>query len=285
MLKGKIININSSKYVVDIDGQTYDAVLRGIFRKEGITPLVGDIVDFDEKKNQIVKIYERKNFLNRPNIANVDIALIITSTKRPNLDLTLLDKLLVNVEASDIKPLIVFTKTDLLNDKEYKKFLKIKDYYESIGYKTILNTEIDKFKKLVSGKILVCTGQTGAGKSTFINKLSSILNLETKEISDALGRGVHTTRYVSLYHIDDYFIADTPGFSALDLVNLEEENIRFGFIEFENYECKYRDCNHINTDGCKVSPEVGKTILESRYDNYVKFIKEQNESSSKLFKK
>lgn len=285
MLKGKIININSSKYVVDIEGTSYNAVLRGIFRKEGITPLVGDMVDFNEKDNQIVKIYERKNFLNRPNIANVDIALIITSTKRPDLDLTLLDKLIVNIESRDIKPLICFTKTDLLNEKDLKKFMKIKEYYEKIGYDCILNTELDKFRTLAKGKILVCCGQTGAGKSTFINKLSKDLNLETKEISDALGRGVHTTRYVSLYHIEEFYIADTPGFSALDLNKLTSEDVRNGFVEFSAYDCKYRDCSHIGTDGCKVETEVGKNILQTRYDNYKKFLKEQNEGSSKLFKK
>ena len=107
-----------------------------------------------------------------------------------------------------------------------------------------------------------------------------LINLETKEISDALGRGVHTTRYVSLYHIEDFFIADTPGFSALDLNKLSSEEIRNGFIEFSEYECKYRDCNHINTDGCMVFPEVGSIILESRYENYKKFIKEQNGNSN-----
>lgn len=285
MIKGKIININSTKYIVDTDMGTFDTVLRGVFRKERITPLVGDYVEIDEKLKRIDKIFERKNYLTRPNIANVDLALVITSVKKPDLDLNLLDKLLVNIIASGIKPFIIFTKMDLLNDEEISKISKLKDYYNNIGIQTIFKDEIDLFKKIVSKKICVCCGQTGAGKSSFINLIDKTKNLETKPISESLNRGVHTTRYVSLYKIDDYYIADTPGFSALDLSNLEEEDIRFAFLEFSNYDCKYRDCNHISTDGCEVINQVGLKILESRYENYQKFVKEIHENSSKLFKK
>lgn len=285
MLKGRIKNINSTKYVVDVNDKDYNCVLRGIFRKEKITPLVGDYVEINEKDLQITKIFPRKNFLNRPNIANVDIALIITSVKKPDLDLVLLDKLLVHVNANNIKPLICFTKTDLLDDDELKQFKKILKYYKSIGYDAILNENVLKFKMLVHDKVVVTCGQTGAGKSTFINRIDESLHLETKPISDSLNRGVHTTRYVSLYKIENFYIADTPGFSSLELTSLTSEQIRDGFIEFKKYGCKYKDCSHIDTDGCDVVDYVGNKILQSRYNNYKKFIKEHNESSSKLFKK
>lgn len=284
MLKGRIKNINSTKYFVDVQNETYDCTVRGIFRKMKITPLVGDYVEIDEDKKQIVNVLERKNFLRRPNIANVDIALIITSVKKPDLDLVLLDKLIVHVITSKIKPVICFTKVDLLEENEKEAFLDIRKYYSSIGVDVITNEELDKFKKIVSGKVLVCCGQTGAGKSTFINKLEKNLNLATSPISESLGRGVHTTRYVSLYKIDDYYIADTPGFSFLELSNMTKEDVRDAFLEFKKYNCKYSDCMHINTDGCLVIENLDE-ILCSRYENYKRFIKEQNESSSKLFKK
>jgi len=138
---------------------------------------------------------------------------------------------------------------------------------------------------LVNNKVVVTCGQTGAGKSTFINSIDESLHLETKPISESLNRGVHTTRYVSLYKIENFYIADTPGFSSLDVSMLTEEQIKEGFIEFDKYHCEYRDCSHINTDGCEVEPNVGKEIRPSRYENYKKFIKEHNEGSSKLFKK
>lgn len=284
MLTGRINNINSTKYVVDYEGKDYSCVLRGKFRNDNITPLVGDYVDFNEQEKQIVNILPRKNFLTRPNIANVDIALLITSAKDPDLDLILLDKLLVHVINKNIKPVICFTKSDLLNEKELKQLKSLMKYYEKIGFDVILNENVLKFKRLVRKKVVVSCGQTGAGKSTFINKMDECLKLETKPISKALNRGVHTTRYVSLYKIENFYIADTPGFSALDLSNLTESNIKNAFVEFNKYNCKYKDCSHINTDGCMVIDNVGKDILQSRYDNYVKFIKEQNESSSKFFK-
>ncbi len=282
-MQGLITNINSTKYIVKTKDGFVDAIVKGIFRKEKMSPLVGDIVDLDEE-NRISKIYERKNFLTRPNIANVDIALIVTSVKKPDLDLVLLDKLLVHVICNHVMPVICFSKIDLLDKDEIANYKKIKKYYESLGFKVLDNTDIANFKKIAKDKIVVCCGQTGAGKSTFINKIDKNLNLETNPISESLNRGVHTTRYVSLYEIGNFMLADTPGFSALDITNFTKEEVRDAFPEFKDSNCKYKDCMHINTDGCLVQEKVGKDILASRYDNYQRFIKEINESSSKLFK-
>lgn len=282
MLKGKIININSTKYFVDANAKVYDCVLKGGFKKEKITPLVGDEVIFDEKVNRINEVLPRKNELLRPHVSNIDIALVMVSVKKPDLDLYLLDKLLVNIISSDIMPIVCFSKLDLLNKEEQKQIDVIKAYYESIGIKTIYNTEVSKFEDYAFGKIVCLTGQTGAGKSTFINKIDKSLNLETRPISDSLNRGVHTTRYVSLYKIKDYYVVDTPGFSFLDIGNVD---IKKAFLEFNDYDCKYKDCSHINTDGCDVYPHVGKQIMQHRYDNYKRLIGEQIENSRKLFKK
>ena len=162
----------------------------------------------------------------------------------------------------------------MLTPNELKYLNKIKSYYNSIGISAINNTEIKSFEKLAKNSVIVACGQTGAGKSTFINKLNPNLRLATNEISLSLNRGIHTTRYVSLYKIKDYYIADTPGFSALDLTNFTKEQIKDTFIEFKDYSCKYNDCLHISTDGCNVISEVNNTILLSRYKNYCRFIKE-----------
>ena len=272
MLKGKIFNINSSKYFVRVNENIYDCTLRGVFRKDKNPAYVGDDVLIDENTLTINEILPRRNILYRPNITNIDIALIVTSVKKPDLDLVLLDKLLVNVISSNIKPLILFTKIDLLTKEEYDNFIKIKDYYSKY-YDVCTNTDISSFKKYVDGKIVALTGQTGAGKSTFINHLDEALNLETNPISESLNRGVHTTRYVSIYEIDNFFIADTPGFSFLE-IKISKEELKASFAEFNDIECKYRDCDHINTDGCNVIP--GDNISQSRYTNYVKFYHEIN---------
>ncbi len=283
MLKGRIININSTKYFVESNGTIYDCILRGIFRKNKVTPFVGDYVEFNEINHQIMKIEDRINFLNRPHIANVDYAVILTSVKKPDLDLMLLDKLIVNITYNKIKPVIVISKMDLLSDNETKNVNKIIDYYKNLNIPVFFNNEIERFEKWASNKVLVLCGQTGSGKSTFLNKINKELNIETNEISNALNRGKHTTRYVSLYKIKDYYIADTPGFSALDLTNFSLEDVKCGFVEFKNYNCKYKDCNHINTEGCQIMNN--QDILPSRYEDYQKIVKEINENSSKLSKK
>lgn len=270
-MEGKIVKIISNDYTVLTSDNRYICKSRGKFRNMKITPLVGDNVIFDEKKNYITDVLERKNTLLRPPVANIDQAIIITSVKDPDFFSNLLDKLLVQIEYNNIKPIICFTKLDLLNDDEVKHYIK---YYQTIGYDVYLNTKITKLKKIFKNKITVFTGQSGAGKSTLLNKLDSNLNIKTDEISYALGRGKHTTRHVELLSILDGLVADTPGFSSLDFVGMSDTDIRDNFIEFNEFKekCEYRDCMHRNETNCEIKKQIGNNILESRYNNYLKFI-------------
>ena len=269
---GRITRIISNLYTVNSEGKNYDCRARGKFRNDKLIPLVGDYVEFSED-NYILDIKERKNSLDRPMIANVDCGLIVTSLIRPDLSTFLLDKMIVNLSINNIEPILVFTKYDLLTEVEKENYNKIIDYYRSVGYKAVINHELDKLDEYIDGKVVVLTGQTGVGKSTLVNKLLPGLNLETNDISDALGRGKHTTRHVELYEYKNSYIVDTPGFSSLDVSKEEKENYRFYFPEFDNDGCKFRDCKHINEIGCKVKEDVENgNILQSRYDNYKKMV-------------
>ena len=278
-MEGKITKIISNLYTVSSDNKTYECRARGKIRYEKITPLVGDIVTFDNKENYILKINTRKNYLDRPMIANVDSALIITSVKKPDLSLNLLDKQLTLCIGNKIEPIIVFTKLDLLKKSELKKIKFLIKYYSNIGIKVTTNRNLYKLKRLIKNKTLVLTGQTGAGKSSLLNKLDKKLNLATNEISEALGRGKHTTRHVELFKYKTSFIADTPGFSSLDITNLTIEQIKSSFIEFNNIVCQYKDCSHTREKECKVKENVNnKKILKSRYENYCELVRSYENS-------
>jgi len=275
LTEGLIIKVNSDTFTVKINYKYLDCKSRGKNRYEKIKPLVGDKVLVDEEKLVIDSVLERKNCLSRPPVANIDIALIVTSLIKPNLSLTLLDKLISIVTINNIEPVIIFTKTDLVNKSELKELNNLIKYYESIGIKVFINKKVRKIKKYIKNKIVTVCGQTGAGKSTLINKLDKNLNLETKEISESLGRGVHTTRVVELFEIDNFYIVDTPGFSSIDINNYNLDSIRNSFVEFRNLECKFKDCKHEKELVNKVIEEKNKgKILDSRYENYIRFIKE-----------
>lgn len=283
-MEGKIIKIISNLMSVQVGDKIYNCVPRGKFYHQKLTPLVGDKVIIDEKYNYILDILPRKNALKRPAIVNIDGAIIVTSLKEPNLSLLLLDKLLTLVISNNIKPIICFTKKDLLNKEELEEFEKIYDYYNHIGITTICNDELQKFKEITNNMTLVLTGQTGSGKSSLLNKLNPDFNLAINEISKALGRGVHTTRHTQMFKYENAYIADTPGFSSLDLSELTKENIRDSFIEF-GFNCKYKDCYHKNEQGCLVKEKVNEgIILKSRYENYLKLV-EENENSRIIYKK
>lgn len=274
-MEGRIIKNISNDYVVKIDNELYTCKPRGKFRISNLTPLVGDIVEIDNNNNYIIDIKKRKNSLIRPSVSNIDKAIIVTSVK-PKLDTNLLDKLLVLTMYNNIEPVICFTKLDLLNLEELKEINSIINYYESIGYVTVKNTEIDKIKSILKNNLSVFVGQSGAGKSSLLNKLDSKLELKTNEISKALGRGKHTTRHVELFEVCEGLVVDTPGFSSLDLSSLSNIDIRDNMKEmFDNLDkCKYRDCMHYKEDGCYVKSLVDdNVILKSRYDNYISFLR------------
>jgi ribosome small subunit-dependent GTPase A len=277
---GRIIKQISNDYtVVTKENKEYICKPRGKFRQLKETPLVGDMVEFDEINNYLLKILPRKNELMRPSIANVDQAIIIASLKDPDFSTNLLDKLLVIIEYNNIKPIIIFSKHDLLDKNEFNEMMEYIAYYKKIGYTCFLNDDLLKISKIFKNQMSVFTGQSGAGKSTLLNNLDKNLNIKTNEISKALGRGKHTTRHTELINMNGGLVADTPGFSSLTFDNMNNHDIRDNFIDFNLYrdECKYKDCLHNKEDKCIIKDKVEDgSILKSRYENYIKFINENS---------
>lgn len=275
-MQGRIIKNISNDYTVQTKtGDVFVCKCRGKFRNMKIIPLVGDEVLFDEENNYILEILPRKNELKRPPVSNISQVMILTSVKHPNFSSYLLDKLITIIEYNCIEPIICFTKLDLLNEEEMHEIETIMDYYKKIGYQVYRNIDLEQIKHIFQDKITVFTGQSGAGKSTLLNHLDAQLQLKTSEISYALGRGKHTTRHVELIPLFGGLVADTPGFSALDF-EMNKASIRDQFKEFEMYKeyCKYKDCMHDKEDHCMVKDKVEDgTILKSRYENYIQFIR------------
>ena len=279
-MRGQIVKILSNLYFVNCDDKVYECHSRGLFRNKNITPVVGDYCVINPEDKYILEILPRKNFLPRPLVANIDQGLIVTSLKTPDFSTNLLDKLILIMEINKIKPIICITKEDLINDEDKEIIKKILDYYKSLGYSVYYNYEVDKIKEIFKDKTTVFTGQTGAGKSSLFNRLDSSLNFDVGEVSIALGRGKHTTRFVELISLFDGKLVDTPGFSSIDLSIFDKETIRDNFVEFRNYDCKYKDCMHNNegVDECNVKKAVNDgLILSSRYENYIKFLKNGKE--------
>lgn len=276
---GKIVKQISNNYTVKIDDKLYVCKPRGKFRNMGITPLVGDNVKIDVENRYILEILNRKNSLDRPSVANIDQAVIVTSVKIPDFSTNLLDKLLNIIEFNNIKPIICFTKMDLLNNEELGYIKNIQEYYKSVGYEVYNNTDL-KLKDIFKDKITVFAGQSGAGKSSLLNRLDESLNLKIGDVSIALGRGKHTTRHTELISVLGGLIADTPGFSAIDFNGMSKSDIRDNFIEFNKYRelCEYKDCMHKDEINCGIKENVNNgNILKTRYENYLKFI-ERGES-------
>ena len=302
MLQGLIVKAISGYYYVlpqgnDLQtGPTIQCRGKGILRKQENTPLVGDQVRFAYTENgegTVTEILSRSNQLLRPPIANVDLAIIVFSVKEPTLNLQLLDKFLVYVEQADVPCLICLTKSDLMQTiplfSEKKGTIsdvdvdKVKSLYEHLGYEVTLTSakediNLDWIRERVTNLITVIFGQSGVGKSSLLNHMIRGLNLQTNTISQKLGRGKHTTRHVELLPLDaGGYIADTPGFSQLDLIEIEVEQLEGSFREFAIYResCRFRGCLHVNEPGCAVKEAVSQLqIAESRYQHYLVFFQE-----------
>lgn len=287
MKKGRIIKLVAGIYTVqDEEKNLYNLKPLGVFRHRKISPKVGDIVGFD--KNSILEVDERTNELYRPMIANVDQVLLVNSAKRPNFSFLLMDKFLAMIEAYSIKPVIIVTKIDLMNEDELKD-LKLKlsyyeNYFQVIYYSSETLEGIPEILEVTKGKVNVLAGQTGAGKSTLLNSINPELNLETNEISNALGRGKHTTRHVEIFEFGHGYIADTPGFSKLEFEGFRSDQLKYYYPDFfeNSRKCKFHECNHVHEPKCEIKRlvEEGK-ILQIRYDNYVTIFNEIKEIKPK----
>ena len=285
MPEGKIMKALSGFYYVKDKDQVIQCRGRGLFRKQKITPLVGDHVEYQAEGNEegyLLVIDERKNELNRPPIANVDQAVLVFSAIEPDFSTTLLDRFLVLVESKQIEPLICISKMDLLSDQQTREIEDYAKQYEKIGYTVLRSSAIwdDGLASLtpyLEGKITVFAGQSGVGKSSILNALSPGLKIKTDEISSSLGRGKHTTRHVELLAIGSGLVADTPGFSALEFSELELEKLSSCFPEMVRFaeDCKYRGCLHINEPKCGVKLAVEKEEIPAyRYKHYQQFYEE-----------
>ena len=286
MINGKIIKGIGGFYYVDTENGLYECRARGIFRKNKITPLVGDrvsisVVDKENKKGVVEEIEKRDTELVRPPIANVDKALIVFAIKNPSPNLSLLDRFIVLAEKENLEIVIVFTKVDLDTDGELLG--ELKDIYEVSGYKVIsvsnkLKLNIDKIKEELKENTVVFAGPSGVGKSSLLNEVDKNFELKTGEVSDKIKRGKHTTRHAELLKLEcGGMVADTPGFSSLTLDDIDESELKEYFIEFDKYdECRFGSrCIHENEPSCAVKEAVENgDISKKRYESYIQLLNE-----------
>lgn len=285
-MKGQIRKALSGFYYVYSDGISYQTRARGNFRNRRITPLVGDEVIFESTNitdGYLLEILPRKNELVRPAVANVDLGVIVMSFVEPNFSYNLLDRFLVMLEFKEIEPIIYLSKIDLLSTEEEKsRVLEVVAHYQKIGYQVILSTEpnaLERIQQSFPDHLVVFMGQSGAGKSTLLNHIVPGLNLETGEISEALGRGKHTTRHVELIPIAEGLVADTPGFSSIEFTEITGNELPKLFPEFVHAatRCRFRECQHVNEPNCEVKSLVeNHEISLTRYENYLQFLDEIN---------
>ncbi|AVK99821.1 ribosome small subunit-dependent GTPase A [Pediococcus inopinatus] len=283
MHRGQIIQSLSGFYDVKTDDKIFRTRARGNFRKQKISPLVGDWVEFEsqaENEGYILKIEARRNQLVRPPLANIDQAVVVTACVQPDFSTNLLDRQLVALEEKQIKPIIYFTKGDLVEEKQQPIFEEKVAGYRKIGYEVYLDWQAfngDAINNLTgdfADQLTIFMGQTGAGKSTLLNHIDPDLALQTGEVSAALNRGKHTTRKVALFPVGDGLVADTPGFSSYTVFEMRLEDLKSLFPEIANVglNCRFRECLHINEPDCAVKEAVqNEEIMQSRYDNYVQF--------------
>lgn len=283
MKTGRIVKLISGVYQVDVDGVRFDTKPRGLFRKKKFSPVVGDIVDFEvqnEQEGYIHHVHERENELKRPPVSNIDELVIVMSAVKPQFSTQLLDRFLVIAHSYDLEPRILITKKDLTTEDDREYIQAMLNVYQEIGYRTQFIGKDDNRVDIVNewnNGLIVLSGQSGVGKTTFLNHYRPELNLETNDISKSLNRGKHTTRHVELYERTYGYIADTPGFSALDFDHIEKDELKNYFVDIKDagQECKFRNCNHIKEPKCNVKQLVDEgEIAQFRYEHYLQLFNE-----------
>lgn len=282
-LEGRILKSISGFYEVEAADRLYTCKARGVFRKTGITPLVGDFVrisaDAPDEEGTVDEVLPRRNELSRPPVANLDNLFVVVSVCEPEPNTLVVDRLTAIAEYKKIEPVIVVTKSDLGSD------VQITQTYRKAGFCTFRigeddHSDVPRMRELLQGRISAFTGNTGVGKSTLLNALDPSLSIATAQISRKLGRGRHTTRHVELYRTCGGYVADTPGFSALDIENgefIHKDELQYCFREFAPYlgACRFTSCAHVRDKGCRVLEAVeADEIAPSRHESYVALYEE-----------
>ena len=286
-MKGKIIKgIAGFYYVhVPIEDEIIECKAKGIFRKHNLKPLVGDDVEIDtndqpEGKGTITRILPRKNDIIRPAVANVDQAMVIFAAAEPSPNLNLLDRFLIMMQQQNVHTIICFNKKDIVNQREAGLLI---DTYMRSGYEVVSISVLQKdgipiIRSILKGKTTVLAGPSGVGKSSLVNIVSPKVQMEIGSVSEKIKRGKHTTRHSELIYIDkNTYVMDTPGFSSLYINEIEKEELKNYFNEFDEYEdkCRFIGCMHLNEPGCAVKEALKEGVISGiRYDNYKALYKE-----------
>ena len=275
MAEGIIIKINNGIYTVKYDGGILECKIKGKLRSAGLKPITGDNCSFEIKDSIITDILPRKNSFIRPKLANVDNMIVVFAGANPEPQPGVIDRLTVTAEQKGIKPIIVITKADIASKEIIEKYEKI---YKSAGYDVIVTSRDNtdelpgELIKSFKGKITAVAGCSGVGKSTFLNKLFGGSNLKTGEISSKNLKGRHTTTCIELFEKFGGLIADTPGFSSLEIFDAEKEDIEKYFPEIKKnlYGCRFVGCSHISEPDCAVKNALeNNKIHPLRYESYV----------------
>ena len=285
MTEGRIVKALSGFYYVETADAIIECKARGKFRKNSISPTVGDLVriSVDGKKGMVEEILPRKNFFIRPSVCNLDALVVFCSNVIPVTEPFLIDRVTAIAGNQNVPAIICINKID--EDVEDK----LTPIYQQAGFRTIRTSAltgegVDELREAIAGKTVAFTGNSGVGKSSILNCLQPELAIKVGEVSDKLGRGRHTTRHVELYRLPDgTYVADTPGFSSFDTERMDlvlKENLQYAFPDFAPYlgECQFRDCAHLKEPGCKVRQalEEGK-ISKVRYESYVRLYEHAKE--------
>ena len=282
VLQGRILKSISGFYEVEAGDELYTCKARGVFRKTGTTPLVGDLVQItadSADEGTVDEVLPRRNALTRPPVANLDNLFIVVSVCEPEPNALVIDRLTAIAESKKIEPILVVTKSDLGSGA------RLLDVYRKAGFRTFCvgeddHADVPQIRELLRGRVSAFTGNTGVGKSTLLNAVDPSLSIATAQISRKLGRGRHTTRHVELYRTCGGYVADTPGFSALDIENgefIHKDELQYCFREFAPYlgACRFTSCAHVRDKGCRVleAVEAGE-IAPSRHASYAALYEE-----------
>lgn len=270
---GTIIKGIGGFYYVKASGKVYECKARGVFRKQKITPMIGDRVEIEliGEKGSIAKILPRSSFLVRPPVANVDTMMLVVAAASPEPNLFLIDKMLVNAEINNIEPAVCINKTDIASRED------IAEIYSKAGYKVFCvsaekHEGTAELMDYLEGKTTAFAGLSGVGKSSLLNIITDD-NLETGSVSEKIQRGKHTTRHVELFEMKGGgFVLDTPGFSSLEVEGIKAEELWQYFPEMANSQnkCRFRGCSHINEPDCFVKDKVENgEMASSRYESYI----------------